>query len=617
MGLTTRGCDDWPGGANAAKVEIRCSRRGMAWLSDSDSDAEAPRGTAVRSPIFSSDDEEDVGALLSRSFSDGLPSPAHPRPYDAQAYRSDPFSAPRIASPGAAAVDDEEIYSETEELNEASTGPDAGPADDAKTQGSTASVTANQGRAAQHRADGERLKRRELARTLQQDALKTARLEQEIFTAPLLRDHGEVAALREQLALELAADQQRIAAQLERLRSSSAALQGAVVHGAHATTPQFVSGLRSSMEQLEAGIASFKQQQRDVYDAMMLAEKAASREVEACERRIEAWVLGEQQTSPARPAPRARHAAAAPSDAPPEVQAFARYVAEHGGASGGWDDYDHGTFMRIRGRLGPAHPRLLQTVHEALPMRTLDEVAAHERWMARYLELQEGRRHAIQAWKERAQQQADQRREQAAQQKQLHEQQQQARADAEAQHREEEVAARRAAIEQWRRQEQDRQRAAELQAGAEAARQREHAARIEAERRTAAHQQLEVVRHQREREEGQRREAEAARIQAELARRKAALVELPAFRARDEEALRERHAREEQQQRERQAREQRLEKLRSTVATTVTATRDPARLLQPTQSTRLRAEDSGEPRGGGRVYIRPPTLGVPAWRKGL
>jgi hypothetical protein len=52
-----------------------------------------------------------------------------------------------------------------------------------------------------------------------------------------------------------------------------------------------------------------------------------------------------------------------------------------------------------------------------------------------------------------------------------------------------------------------------------------------------------------------------------------------------------------------------------TVQVEVTATRDPARLLQPTASAIARLRDDS--RSGGRCYAEAPRLAVPDWRKGV
>ena len=87
-------------------------------------------------------------------------------------------------------------------------------------------------------------------------------------------------------------------------------------------------------------------------------------------------------------------------DLPPEVAAFERFVAQNGGVRGGWDDYDHGTFLKYRNR-HKGKPSFIRELIAFLPGKTEEDIRHHELWYQQYLDLNDEKKEAIQKWKEK------------------------------------------------------------------------------------------------------------------------------------------------------------------------------------------------------------------------
>lgn len=77
-----------------------------------------------------------------------------------------------------------------------------------------------------------------------------------------------------------------------------------------------------------------------------------------------------------------------PSALPEEVVDFENFLQQTGGRQGGWDDYDHQNFVKVRNK-HKGKPTFMGEVLENLPARTQDEVQQHEKWYQKFLALEE------------------------------------------------------------------------------------------------------------------------------------------------------------------------------------------------------------------------------------
>nr|XP_034326270.1 coiled-coil domain-containing protein 112-like isoform X4 [Crassostrea gigas] len=167
-------------------------------------------------------------------------------------------------------------------------------------------------------------------------------------------------------------------------------------------TPEFVEKLKVIMEEIEGTITSFKENQRKQYEELIRDERMTYQEIQAMERKFDAWSqLAEKpdnkSKTPAAPLASARDIT---KDLPPQVAAFEKFLEETGGIRGGWDEYDHGTFLKFRNRY---KGKIIFIKHAlvAIPTKTEEEIRDHEDWYQTYLSMNEKKKESIKKWREK------------------------------------------------------------------------------------------------------------------------------------------------------------------------------------------------------------------------
>ncbi|XP_032130146.1 coiled-coil domain-containing protein 112 isoform X2 [Sapajus apella] len=170
-------------------------------------------------------------------------------------------------------------------------------------------------------------------------------------------------------------------------------------------TPDFVEKLREMMEEIENAINTFKEEQRLIYEELIKEEKTSNNELSAISRKIDTWALGNSETEKAFRAISSKVPVdkVTPSTLPEEVLDFEKFLQQTGGRKGGWDDYDHQNFVKVRNK-HKGKPTFMEEVLEHLPGRTQDEVQQHEKWYQKFLALEERKKESIQSWKTKKQQ---------------------------------------------------------------------------------------------------------------------------------------------------------------------------------------------------------------------
>ncbi|XP_058394735.1 coiled-coil domain-containing protein 112 isoform X2 [Diceros bicornis minor] len=155
-------------------------------------------------------------------------------------------------------------------------------------------------------------------------------------------------------------------------------------------TPDFVEKLREMMEEIENAINTFKEEQRLIYEELIKEEKTTDNELSAISRKIDTWALGNSETEKAFKAMSSKVPVdkVTPSTLPEEVVDFEKFLQQTGGRQGGWDDYDHQNFVKVRNK-HKGKPTFMGEVLEHLPGRTQDEVQQHEKWYQKFLALEE------------------------------------------------------------------------------------------------------------------------------------------------------------------------------------------------------------------------------------
>ncbi|OBS68301.1 hypothetical protein A6R68_03159, partial [Neotoma lepida] len=155
-------------------------------------------------------------------------------------------------------------------------------------------------------------------------------------------------------------------------------------------TPDFVEKLREMMEEIENAINTFKEEQRLIYEELIQEEKTTNNELSAVSRKIDSWALGNSETEKAFRAISSKVPVdrVTPSTLPEEVVEFEKFLQQTGGRQGGWDDFDHQNFVKVRSK-HKGKPAFMKEVVEHLPGKTLDEVQQHEKWHQKFLALEE------------------------------------------------------------------------------------------------------------------------------------------------------------------------------------------------------------------------------------
>ncbi|NXD45684.1 CC112 protein, partial [Copsychus sechellarum] len=173
-------------------------------------------------------------------------------------------------------------------------------------------------------------------------------------------------------------------------------------------TPEFVEKIKEMMEETENAINAFKEEQRQIYQQLLKEEKAVINELSFFERKVELWALGSSTAEKVWKSPSARVTVdkTLENHLPKEVIEFERFLQRTGGRQGGWDDYDHQNFLKIRtkyrGRLSYMDEAL-----EYISGRTKEDIEQHDKWYQEYVILHERKKESIKKWKEKQQQEKE------------------------------------------------------------------------------------------------------------------------------------------------------------------------------------------------------------------
>lgn len=380
---------------------------------------------------------------------------------------------------------------------------------------------------------------------------------------------------------------------------------------------QFVEKLKAMMEDTEGQISVFKEQQRSIFEQILKEERAINIEMSALERHVESWSQPENATDniakPQKSHVPLSSARDVTQDLPPEVAALEKFLQQTGGNRGGWDEYDHGTFLkyrnRFKGKLG-----FVKELSSFLSTRSEQEIRDHEVWYQEYVLLNDVKKEAIQKWREKKDIEKDGIVAKAGQ------------SDLETKAKSEEEEARRKALFQKEKEQQrvlvDRWKIEKKLLKAE---EEEKQLRLELEthkkeeldrqRKMELKRKVDEYRMAREKEEEEMRFEEIVQSQAEQElRNQHAQILIAKYRERDLEAVKQKKEFEERERKRiEQEKTERIERLKSLVV--VNVERDPNRLLQPTELWKERKKCSG-PSGSGRL-LHMPRRAVPTWRQGM
>ncbi|KAF6123438.1 coiled-coil domain containing 112 [Phyllostomus discolor] len=299
-----------------------------------------------------------------------------------------------------------------------------------------------------------------------------------------------------------------------------------------------------------------------------------------------------------------------PSTLPEEVVDFEKFLQQTGGRQGGWDDFDHQNFVKVRNK-HKGKPTFMGEVLEHLPGRTHDEVQQHEKWYQKFLALEERKKESIQNWKAKKQQKKEQifkLKEKAENVPILFHNKQE-----DNQKQKEEQRKKKLAVEAWRKQksiEMSMKYASQLKEEEE----KEKRQQKERQRQFKLKLLLEnYTQQKKEQEEFLRLEKEKRDKTEKAEKRKIAADEISRFQERDLHKLELKILDRQTKEDEKAEKQRRLAKLKEKVENNVS--RDPSRLYKPTKGWEERTKKIG-PTGSGPL-LRIPHRAIPTWRQGV
>ncbi|KAB5567504.1 hypothetical protein PHYPO_G00233530 [Pangasianodon hypophthalmus] len=423
----------------------------------------------------------------------------------------------------------------------------------------------------------------------------------------------ELDEFENKLNMDLKAEILRVQQQLQKIRNGVYRFQGQLMDVK--PSPNLIEKLKDIMSEIENSINTFKEQQHKSFEELLQEERTSWQEICASERKIDSWALAVKKDTEFPLVQKTKHGMATKrrQEFPIEVMALETFLQQTGGKLGGWDQYDHQSFLKVwtkhRGK-----PSYRSEVKLYLPGKTEEDIRLHEDWYLEMCRLQEKKKEAIQKWRSERQREREarvQREHQAGEA----ERKEQEVILAEAQRLEQEEERREVALrlEAWREQQRQKQEQEEEQ------RLREEvlrSKRLKEERRRQLEVKLAVEAHIRERKEEEElrmlMKEEQERVEVEERRRLAA-EGIKRFQERDlhklETKLQEKQTKEEEELERLKKQAKIKEKVESHIS------RDPSRLWKPTKGWEERTKEIG-PTGGGPVYHMFHRA-IPTWRQGL
>ncbi|XP_014316702.1 coiled-coil domain-containing protein 112 isoform X5 [Myotis lucifugus] len=375
-------------------------------------------------------------------------------------------------------------------------------------------------------------------------------------------------------------------------------------------TPSFVEKLREMMEEIENAINTFKEEQRLIYEELIKEEKITNNELSAISRKIDTWALGSSETEKAFRVMSSKVPVdrVAPSTLPEEVVDFEKFLQQTGGRQGGWDDYDHQNFVKVRNK-HKGKPTFMGDVLEHLPGRTQDEVEQHEKWYQKFLALEERKKESIQNWKTKKFQKKEIFKEKAEDMPMLfHNKQEDNQKQKEEQRKQQKLA-----VEAWKKQksiEMSMKYASQLKEEEE----KEKRQQKERQRQFKLKLLLEnYTQQKKEQEEFLRLEKEIREKTEKAEKRKTVADEISRFQERDLRKLELKILDRQSKEDEKAEKQRRLAKFKKKVENNVS--RDPSRLYKPTKGWEERTKNLGPTSSGPLLHI--PHRAIPTWRQGV
>lgn len=417
---------------------------------------------------------------------------------------------------------------------------------------------------------------------------------------------NEFHELSDQLNLRMRTDIVTVQQQLQKLKNGVFRFQQQLMDAG--PSPDVVDKLRDTMTDIEKSISVFKDTQHQSFEELLKDERIFWQEICAFEKKMEAWCLP-VKADVRLPSARSDRLCVDGGNLPAEVTALETFLQRTGGRGGGWDEYDHQSFLKVWTKHS-GKPSYRREARLYLPGRTEEEVERHEQWFLELRRLQERKREAVHRWREAKRRERELQREQQDGDGERKEPQDEEQQRLKQEQRRREASER---LEAWRsRRKQERDQEQEQRLRDDILQRR----RAKEEQRRQLEVKLTVEAHIRQKKEEEERrllEEEEQRREEREERQRRAAEGIKRFQERDslrlEEKLQEKQSKEE----ELWERQRTLEKLKEKVELHVS--RDPSRLWKRTKVWEERMREVG-PSGSGAVpLLHAFRRAVPAWRQ--
>ncbi|KAI6657778.1 coiled-coil domain-containing protein [Oopsacas minuta] len=167
------------------------------------------------------------------------------------------------------------------------------------------------------------------------------------------------------------------------------------------STGEYVSRIKALMQEIESCIETLRNSQRVDFDELQHEEHKLWQEIISHERRFDVW---EKKKFNLQTQNKGLRIPLEKDDCEDDsthidVKNFREYLTQHCGHTGGWDEVDHATFIKLRLKHKNA-PNLSEALLPFIPVHSVEEIRQHEQWFVQYTELCNKNREAIKSWRE-------------------------------------------------------------------------------------------------------------------------------------------------------------------------------------------------------------------------
>ncbi|KAI8913039.1 hypothetical protein DFJ77DRAFT_511548 [Powellomyces hirtus] len=171
----------------------------------------------------------------------------------------------------------------------------------------------------------------------------------------------------------------------------------------------YIASMKMLMETIEGKIMVYRTSLQKGLQTLTQQEKTLSAELAMFTENMAVWDQMDDTAAESGPTGRIKHAilpltrTSGHEDGHllPEVVAYQNFLTRHGGRFGGWEEFSHNAFVKLREKHGTDTNAFLQACMSHIPGIGYDEASSHETWYQSLIRLTEARKAAIATWKQR------------------------------------------------------------------------------------------------------------------------------------------------------------------------------------------------------------------------